>query len=104
MFRLKRVAVSPLAVLEDRIACMHVDFLLSRDQLQRLVQVSHKLFRSARLARIVSCCLDTACQRSFLIESDYIVSLPAVHGNRNVFQCLDRFVSINTDFCIDLFC
>ena len=58
----------------------------------------------ASLARIVTCTLDTARSSLTTLETNYIVSLPAMQRDRSFLQCLDSLVGIYTQSSIALFC
>ena len=49
------------------------------------------------IAGIIACSLNTAGQRPVMVKSDYIISLPAVHGNGNPFETLQS--RIRADDC-----
>ena len=62
------------AVLENRIARMHIDLFLTRHQAHRLVHVLKQFFRGSCFSRIISCRLDPSGQRTIVIKSDHVVS------------------------------
>ena len=104
MLRLQLVSVCPLALFKYGIACMKVDSVCSRNQAERLVHIGHQLFRCSCASRVVSGRLNPAGKCACPVKSNYIVSLPAVHGNRNIFQGLQGGVRIHTDCTVNFLC
>ena len=103
MLGFELVTVDFLAVFEDCVACMEVHAVLAGDELERQFKVRHQFFRCARLARIVSGGLNAAGESSCILESCHIVTLPAVHGHRNLREFLYCLFGIDAKGGILLF-
>ena len=84
MLGLKRVAVGKFALFENRVAGVNVDLLLAGNERHSFIHIGKQLFGSSCLARIVTGGLDTAGKRAVMVEADNVVTLPAVHGHRNI--------------------
>ena len=104
MPRFQCIAVCEFAILKNRIACMQIDLVFAGNQRKRLVHIVHQFLRCPRLARIFAGCLNAARQRSVMVEARHIVSLPAMHGNCDVFQFFNRCVRVHADRSVLLFC
>ena len=105
VLRFQLVAVRPLAVLEDRVACVQVHLRPSGDQGKHLVEVGHQFFRRPRSAGIVAGGLDAAGEglARIGIEASHVVSLPAMQRDRDVFQGLNGFFGVHAVRRIFLF-
>ncbi|CDC75893.1 unknown [Candidatus Colimorpha enterica] len=71
---------------------------------KRLVKVLHELLGGSCLSGIVSGRLDAAGKRLLAVESDNIISLPAVNGYLRPAELLYDLFGIDAVFCILLFC
>ena len=60
VLRLNLISVGKFAVLKYSIACVKIELLLARNKRKSLIEISHELFRSCCLSRIVSRCLNSA--------------------------------------------
>ncbi len=104
MLRLQSVTVCMFPFRKNRITRMYIDLLFTGDQGNGLIHIRHQFFRRPRLARIISRSLNTAGQRTVMVKACYIVTLPAVHGDRHPFQSLQRSIRIHPDYRKDFFC
>ena len=104
MLRLDFVSVRKFTVFKNSIACMQVQFMLSGHEAEYLINICHQFFRCPCLSGIVSGSLDSSGKRSLLIKAGNIVALPAVHGNRNVFQGFHRLVGVHANCRINFLC
>ena len=98
VFGFELVTVSPLAILEDRIACVKVHLRRAGYQAHHLIQVRHQLFGSPSASGIVACCLNAAGEglAGVGVEASNVIALPAMQRDGNIFQLRDRRVSVNT--------
>ena len=106
MLRLEPVAVRPLALVEDRVAGVQVQLRPAGDEGQHLVEVGHQLLGRAGAAGVVAGGLDAAGQRrvGIGVEAAHIVALPAVEGDGDGLQPLDRGVRVHAEKGVFLFC
>ena len=99
------IAVHPLAVLKDGVRSVEVQLVMfSRNIAERLLDVTEKLFIISCTVWIISGGLNASGKRSFLIESYYIVALPAVHGQRDGCRSFHRAFYINAELFILFYC
>ena len=104
VLRLQLVTIHILTGLKDCIACMQIQFLLSGHQAQRLIHISHQLLRCLSLSGIVAGGLDTAGQRAVMIETDHIVTLPAMKGNGRFHTGFHCCLHVHSVGSVNLFC
>lgn len=90
MLRLQLIAVDPLAVVKDGIACVEVQLFCAGAQLQHFRNVRHQLLRGPRAAGIAAGGLDAAGKGlgGVGVETAHIIALPAVQGQPAQFSAL----------------
>src|SRR5262249_52590155 len=77
---------------------VQVDAVPAGDQVQRLVQVGAQLVGVARLAGVVAGGLDAAAgQADVVLEAPDVVALPAVQGNGDAAQHVQRPVGADAE-------
>ena len=96
MLRLKLVTVCKFTVLKHCIACMYIDFFLSRHQAHSPIHICKQLLGIPCLSRIISCRLNAAGQGAVMVKPHHVVPLPAVQGNRNFHTCFNGRICIHT--------
>ena len=104
MLWLNPVPVNELAGLEDGIAGVEVQLLLTGHQTQCLVHVLHQLLRGLGLSGVVSSGLDASGQRAVMVEADDIVSLPTVERHGGLHALLDGCLHVHAVGGVNLFC
>ena len=104
VLRFDLIAVDIFAFLEDRVACVDVELLGTGAEGHCLFHVSEELCRSGSLAGVVTGGLDTAGERTVMVETDDVVTLPAVQSNGDVLQLCDGSIGINAVCSIHRFC
>ena len=81
---------------------MEVQAVITRDEALRELDVRADLVDVAGAARIVAGSLDTAGEACGALETDHVVGLPAVQGNRGLLEGLDSLVGVHADSGIAL--
>ena len=98
------ISVSKFAILKDCVVCVNVELVSTGDQRESLFKVCKQLVGTGCSAGIVTGSLNTAGQRSVVLETKNVVCLPAVHRNANVGKLGDRSLGVNTVLSVDLLC
>ena len=106
MHGLQFVSVRPLTFLEDGIGGVKIHLGSAGNQLQHHVEICHQLLGSAGTAGIVAGGLYSAGEglTGVSVETAYIVTLPAVQGNRNGAELCHGGVCVNAKSGIFCFC
>ncbi len=97
------VSVHELAFLKNSVAGVKVQLLGTGAKRHSLVHILHELFGSFSLTGVISRSLNTARQRSVVIETRNVVALPTMYGKRNGFKFFYSGVGIDSVFCINGF-
>ena len=93
-----------LVLAEEGVARMHVDALFAGHQGERERIVLEEFFGRPCAAGIVARRLDAARQALRALEPEDVVALPAVDGDRHVFERRDRRIRVYAERGIGLFC
>ena len=83
---------------------MKIDLLFAGDQRERTVKIRHQFLGRARLAGVISRCLNTAAQRSVGFKTADIVSLPAMNGDGDIGKAGERLFGVYAEGGVCLFC
>ena len=89
------VTVNKLAA-ELTVGLVEVQTIGTSQEGLHFLDVLAQLVDVACLARIVACCLDTTRGSYVALEAYYVVSLPAVQGDRSLLQGLDGLICVHT--------
>ena len=104
VLRLELVSVGKFAVFKNGIAGMNIQLLLAGAEGHSLFHIGEQLIGSARLAGVVARGLNTAGERSVMVEARHIVALPTVQGNRHAFKSFHSGFDIHAALAIHFFC
>ena len=104
VLRLNLVPVNLLAFLKNGVAGVEVDPVFSGNQFQGLVHVRHQFLWCPGSSRVIPCGLNSSWQSPCPVKSHHVVSLPAVHGNRNPLQGLQGLVRIHSHGLVHFSC
>ena len=94
MFGLKFIPVCKFTLFKDGVTGVNVDFLFARNEFQDFFYVLHEFFGRSRLAGIVARSLYSARKRPVVVETGYVVSLPAMQRHGYGCQNVKRLVGI----------
>ena len=84
---------------------MEVHLYLSGYQLDDLVDICHQLLGGPCFAGIVAGGLDASGEGGFLlVKAAYVVTLPAMQGDRDCLQPCDSGIGVDAKLCVFCFC
>ena len=104
VLRFEFISICKFTLFKNSIARVNVYFFRTGNKRHHLFEVRHKFFRIPCSAGVIAGSLNSAGQRSVVIETDNVVTLPAVQRNGNFCKGFKSLVGIYAVFCKSSFC